>query len=284
MDLVEFRAKWVDMFEKLSKKNQKRILKQKYKERELRPLGSGGERIADLVVHPKYGKSVRKISYGLTDEAARKKADMEWKLKKVLRGRGKFTHILGEETYVKPQPRRPRASTVSVRRGGGDVNYRGDHTTRRYYEQAEASKKRIRLVRKGGKLIKKRRKLLLAQKHWKPSEEEAGRLAKVNRKLKPLRSKLFLGGDVDTTKRLNRSKSVRKAAKGIAEARHKPFLKSNPFVDLHEKNVIHGKIVDFLRKGDPYKVGMSSTPLDKRFGKGESRKRFAMMKKKAYGR
>lgn len=74
--------------------------------REIKRLGHGGERISDLVYHPQYGVSVRKIplitheptasNIAATVADAQTQRAMEHRLRDLAGGAGPFTHILGE--------------------------------------------------------------------------------------------------------------------------------------------------------------------------------------------
>ena len=100
--MIEFKTKWARVFESLSKADQKRIVARKYKEREIKPLGHGHERTSDLVVHPKYGLSVRKVHHGMTPKGARRQEKLERDLAEIVNKRGakakrRFTLIKGVE-------------------------------------------------------------------------------------------------------------------------------------------------------------------------------------------
>ena len=119
------KPRWAKKFLQLSKKDQQRILANLGKEREIKHLGKGGERIADLVVSPVHGVAVRKIP--LMSEAdprhieavlsaAEKQISMEHRLKQVAKKRGQFAHIVGEDAgraYYQYVPGR-RADTAEL--------------------------------------------------------------------------------------------------------------------------------------------------------------------------
>jgi hypothetical protein len=117
--MIEFKAKWAKLFELLSPKDQKRILAKKYKEREVRALGKGVERTSDLVVHPKHGLSVRKVTHGMTPKGAANQGKVERDLHDILNKRGakakrRFAKRLGKDgerryyEYVKPSALRQK--------------------------------------------------------------------------------------------------------------------------------------------------------------------------------
>jgi hypothetical protein len=98
--------KWVELFQNLSPEDQRKILDMRPRERTVRPLGKGSSNVADLVVNPKYGLSVRKLmriigaDKDLVDvsyEHRKKQLRAEARLKEIAGGRGPFAHLLGVE-------------------------------------------------------------------------------------------------------------------------------------------------------------------------------------------
>lgn len=125
MDMIEFKTKWARVFETLSKADQKRIVARKYKEREVRRLGHGHERTADLVVHPKYGVSVRKVHHGMTPKGARRQENLERDLAKVVNKRGakakrRFALIKGKEGERRYYEYAPKGTGSSKHRWDAD--------------------------------------------------------------------------------------------------------------------------------------------------------------------
>lgn len=94
--------KWAKMFLSLPKKDRARLLSTVTKEREIKRLGFGGERIADLVTTPQGGMQVRKIPL-LKATGPRHRADvegartlqkeMENYLRELTGGKGRFSHL-----------------------------------------------------------------------------------------------------------------------------------------------------------------------------------------------
>ena len=119
--------RWAKEIEGLAPSGQSKLLGMGAKTRDVRPLGHGGERVADLVAHPQHGLSVRKVPLiRQTDPRHVKQVEaysaeqrqMEHRLKEIAEGAGPFTHILGEgpkgEAYYQFAPgQRQDADLVS---------------------------------------------------------------------------------------------------------------------------------------------------------------------------
>jgi hypothetical protein len=104
--LKQASPKWVELFQKLSPEDQRKILDMRPRERTVRPLGKGSSNVSDLVVNPKYGLSVRKLmkiigaDRDLIDSSythRKRQLRAEARLKEIARGGGPFAHLLGVE-------------------------------------------------------------------------------------------------------------------------------------------------------------------------------------------
>jgi hypothetical protein len=101
------KPRWAKQFMSLSPEAQRKVMAvvqpSMRTAREIRPVGQGGERIADLVVHRRHGLAVRKVPLLQSTDpghvksvmsARSEQVAMEQKLREIAKGKGQFSHIL----------------------------------------------------------------------------------------------------------------------------------------------------------------------------------------------
>lgn len=220
---------WARRLMDLSPAAREKVLSSISKAREVQRLGYGGERIADLMAHPTYGLSVRKVPLFRSshpehikgvEEFSALQRQMEGRLKEIAGGKGPFAHILGEgpkgEAYYQFAKGAP-ADADLVRR----------------FEKARAVKEQVRArqlqARKAYTAARSTGspKASKAKETWQRLREE---MRDADAVLSEARRQFYLPLELPP------------GAKGVLEKLKADYPRMH---DLRGSNIVEGKIVDF---------------------------------------